>query len=1139
SVSEPYIRKIGKDGRIRTIAGNGTTAMEEGVLAIETGLEGVSAHSLAVDVEGNLYYGSRDIGIIWKIGKDGILRRIAGTGVALGGFNGDNIAAASANINIDSLVVAPDGAIYVADALHGRGRVIGLPLPGFSDTERVVPSEDGSEIYVFDSSGKHLRTQNTLTGTVVHDFTYDLAERLITVVDGNGNSTSIQRDVSGNPTSITGPDGQVTLLFLNANGYLSDVINPNNESYSMVYTAKGLITQFTNPRNNTSTFTYNAEGRMLTDTDAAGGSQTLARMETDDSYTVTNTSGLGRVSSFSVETLATGGKNLRTVTGPSGFSTVTLLGLDNSQTITSPDGTVTNITKNPDPRFGMLAPLSNLAVTTPGGIVSTLTTTRSVTLADPADPLSLTAMVDMLILNGRPFASVYDAALLKFTDTTPEGRVTTSFTDTQGRIIQEQVPGLSDTDFFYDVRGRLTDVRQGAAGPNQRLSSIAYDGNGFVASVTDPLNRAVQFEYDLAGRVTKQILPDLKEINFVYDTNGNVVSITPPGRPAHVFQYNKTDLETEYRPPAIGLPEHRTLFTYNVDKQLTTITRPDGQTVAFTYEPGGRVASFAIPRGTTSFSYDALTGNVNNITAPDGGAQSFTYDGSLLLSTTWAGTVAGSVARTYDNDFRITSRSVNGGSTIAFGYDNDSLLTSAGTQTLAYDPTNGLLTDSTLGVVTDNYGYNGFAEVTSYDATVSATSVFNTTSTRDKLGRITQKVETAQGVARTYDYFYDFAGRLIAVNRDGVLNESFTYDSNGNKTNNGATYDDQDRLTSTLTASYTYTDNGELLSKTDASGTTTYAYDVLGNLLSVDVANGSLIEYIVDASNRRIGRKVDGTLDKGWLYKDQLNPVAELDGAGNIVSRFVYASRANIPDYIIKGGNTYRIISDHLGSPRLVVDVATGLVAQAMDFDEFGNVLADTNPGFQPFGFAGGLYDASTKLTRFGARDYDPEIGRWTSKDPILFAGGDSNLYGYTFNNPINFIDPIGLWFVDIGFSGAAKGEYGPGGTIGLKISPDGVFGYFGFGLGIGQGVSATYNPFGDISEGVSVDASVRGGRRGIGAQAGGSFNKDGFSGTWGVGFGIGFGGSIAVTDTVKLFDFSIIKDFFNGNSQSGGGKCP
>lgn len=111
---------------------------------------------------------------------------------------------------------------------------------------------------------------------------------------------------------------------------------------------------------------------------------------------------------------------------------------------------------------------------------------------------------------------------------------------------------------------------------------------------------------------------------------------------------------------------------------------------------------------------------------------------------------------------------------------------------------------------------------------------------------------------------------------------------------------------------------------------------------------------------------------------------------------------------MIKGGNTYRIISDHLGSPRLIVDVATGLPAQMMDYDVWGNVVADTSPGFQPFGFAGGLYDASTGLTRFGARDYDPETGRWTSKDIIRFSGAATNLYGYVVNDPINFIDPKG-----------------------------------------------------------------------------------------------------------------------------------
>jgi RHS repeat-associated protein len=79
-----------------------------------------------------------------------------------------------------------------------------------------------------------------------------------------------------------------------------------------------------------------------------------------------------------------------------------------------------------------------------------------------------------------------------------------------------------------------------------------------------------------------------------------------------------------------------------------------------------------------------------------------------------------------------------------------------------------------------------------------------------------------------------------------------------------------------------------------------------------------------------------------------------------------------------------------------------------MNYDEFGNVTSDTNPGFQPFGFAGGLYDRDTGLIRFGARDYDPMTGRWTAKDPLLFEGLVTNFYEYVVNDPIRFIDPEG-----------------------------------------------------------------------------------------------------------------------------------
>jgi len=85
-------------------------------------------------------------------------------------------------------------------------------------------------------------------------------------------------------------------------------------------------------------------------------------------------------------------------------------------------------------------------------------------------------------------------------------------------------------------------------------------------------------------------------------------------------------------------------------------------------------------------------------------------------------------------------------------------------------------------------------------------------------------------------------------------------------------------------------------------------------------------------------------------------------------------------------------------------------VAQERRFDAWGNTLVDTNPGLIPFGFAGGLEDVDTGLVRFGARDYDPEAGRWTATDPISFAGGDTNLYGYVLGDPVNGFDPSGHW---------------------------------------------------------------------------------------------------------------------------------
>jgi RHS repeat-associated protein len=177
----------------------------------------------------------------------------------------------------------------------------------------------------------------------------------------------------------------------------------------------------------------------------------------------------------------------------------------------------------------------------------------------------------------------------------------------------------------------------------------------------------------------------------------------------------------------------------------------------------------------------------------------------------------------------------------------------------------------------------------------------------------------------------------------------------------------------------------------------------------VVLPNATVIEYVYDGTQRRVGRRANGALTQAFLLSDSTCPIAELDGTNQVVALFIYGSGSHVPDYFIKGGVSFQIVTDQIGSPRLVINCQTGEIVEEIEFDEFGRVLLDTAPGFQPFGFAGGLRDPDSGLTRFGARDYDAETGRWTTKDPLRFAGGSLNQYSYAMNSPLNLIDSTGL----------------------------------------------------------------------------------------------------------------------------------
>ena len=224
-------------------------------------------------------------------------------------------------------------------------------------------------------------------------------------------------------------------------------------------------------------------------------------------------------------------------------------------------------------------------------------------------------------------------------------------------------------------------------------------------------------------------------------------------------------------------------------------------------------------------------------------------------------------------------------------------------------------------------------------------------------------------------------------------------------------YSEEDHLLTAGDMQYTYDVDGFLTNKTNITNPTnktSYIYSSRGELLSVTLPNGRTIEYVHDPLGRRIAKKVGGVITEKYLWQGLTRLLAVYDGSNNLLMRFEYADDL-MPMVVATEGVTYYLVYDQVGSLRVVAD-SIGNMVKRIDYDSFGNIIAETNSDLKiPFGFAGGLHDRDTGLVRFGYRDYDPDVGRWTAKDPILFAGGDTDLYGYVLNDPVNMIDPEGL----------------------------------------------------------------------------------------------------------------------------------
>jgi RHS repeat-associated protein len=989
--------------------------------------------------EGSLYFtsltrfGQGGANLLWQLTPDGYVRRAGGVfngswqGLARNVMLGDNTAAAQAKIG-------PDGTLFVAadrnPADGGTGDStqyqhtwqllqMGTRTPTFATDEIAIASDDGSELYFFDKSGHHLRTLNTLTGTTNWLFGYDANNLVVSARDANGLVTTIQRDGAGRPQGIVSPYGQSTALGLDAKGFLGSVTDPASNITRLTNSPGGLLQSVTGPRGFTYSASYDALGRCLGAADPSGGSDNLGLQVVNDfslltsqvstAWNISDTNSAGAASSSS--SILQGNNTTLTET----ISPLNIINwqaeADNGDVaLTNADGSVFTETFIGDPRFpSQTHLLSSATLQLPGGL--TWQETASYAIATNSQTsLAMGGWTNLFSVNGNIYTDTFNGSNQIQVTTSPEGRQDTLQVDTQGRPVAEWQPGLATTTVSYDGAGRLGFISDQSAG-GTRTSTLAYDSLGRLSLITDPLGRTNAFAYDAANQLQQLTLADGRVANYQHDAEDNITAITPPGRPAHTFNYDTVGQLTNYTPPFVT-EDDSIGYAYDTQSQLTRAQFPNGQAILLNWNADGNLTNIVLgSEPTLSIAYSTSTGQLTNLTSSTGDAMGFTQQGALLSGVQWSGSVTGSVNIQFNNDLLPAVQTVGGASAVTFSYDGDLLLTNAGPMSLTRD-TNGFVTATSAGMVQDARAYDDLGRMTNYSVTVGGSNFWSVALAYDLLDRITNKVEsTSGGVSRTWQFAYDIDGRLSQVWLNGTMATTYSYDTNGNRLTRNtetATYDAQDRVQTYAGDNFTWSPNGMLTNHVSAGHATTYAWDLRSALASAALPDGRTVDYVLDGLGRRIGKKINGVLQRGWLYDGQDRPVAELNGSSVVTEQFVYSDGSSNPSLCIAGTNLYTLISDERGSIRFVINTADGTLAQALDYDEFGRVTTDSNPGFQPFGFGGGLYDPDTTLVRFGAREYLAETGQWAARDSVAFNGGSFSLYCYVGNDPVNLLDREG-----------------------------------------------------------------------------------------------------------------------------------
>jgi len=883
--------------------------------------------------------------------------------------------------------LSSEGYRLFSNTFDSQGRVIAQD-DGLSTNQPITISYDESQegkiiTTITDRNGAsrrytynehyHLLEKVDELGNVSAVYTYDENGNRITATDGNSHTTGFGYDTNGNMTTVSDAAGNMTQMIYDANSNLTSATDALGKKVALEYDSFDRVICSTDPLNNITEYAYDSNGQLISVKTPQGN---ITRYEYKNGLPAKIIFSQGNTQEMSYD--ASG----RMISVKDGEGNTTAISYDDScsgscraESITDPLGNKVSMTY--DSRGSLLT------ITDANGNVTRYEYDANGNMIRMINALSQITRYE------------YDGEdrLIKVTDA--KGNVSALTYDAKGRTVSVADALGNTRTMAYDKTLNLKIVKDAYG---TVIQSLNYDVSDNLTQMKDALNNAAAFEYDEVNRLIKTIDPMNRVTQFTYDALDSLISSTDPMGGTASQLFDKEGNLTKITDPS----GNSTAFAYDKNGRQISETSAAGNTVQYTYNARDLIQSLTNARGQNrQFVYDAA-GRLIQMSDPDGVITTYTYDanGNVLTVTDSVGTIT----RKYDALNRVTEYTDATGNVIKYEFDVVGNLTGLiypdGKKVVyGYDNANRLVR------VTD---WNGRQTAYSYDKesrlvqTTRPNGTVMTTRSYNSAGQLLQQkdLKTTGEIIAQYDFTYDAAGNITAERVIPVLEMEPVIPAT-------MTYSAANRL-----AGY----NGQSVS-----------HDADGNMTRGPL-NGGMANFNFDSRNRL--RQVETTV---YTYDAENNRIAVYENS--VQTKYVINPQAELSQVLIRedhdGTKTYYVYGvgligqerngayrsfhfDFRGSTVAMTD-GNGIITHQYAYGAYGKVLVLNEESFNPFRYVGqyGVMFDGNGLYYMRNRYYNCKSKKFISYDTIIGGIENStqlNRFLYSLSNPINRIDPLGLW---------------------------------------------------------------------------------------------------------------------------------